>query len=194
MKMTTTTTTMTKGLSKHHSHHHQCRRRRRRHHHHHHHHHRQWRPTWIRHVTFICDGNACWAKAHHVPSYVGFKQGADCLGQLLEHFAITTTRRTGGKATTSTTKPEFEYVTVYYVSTRNWQRTSVKASGHWTPLLIKALLLLLLLQSKNNKNNHTNSILHGGSPRQRNYLCHIGNNTRNKKIFRFTTETTTTTT
>jgi undecaprenyl pyrophosphate synthase len=75
-------------------------------------------------VAFICVGNARWTKADHVPKYLGYKQGADRLVQLL--ILQLQGRSTGGKATTSTTTPEIEYVTVHGVSTKNWQDTSVE--------------------------------------------------------------------
>jgi undecaprenyl diphosphate synthase len=111
----------------------------------------------LRHVAFICDGNSRWAKAHHLPTYMGYKQGADRLVQLLEHLATNTTSSASTTTTTTTiTTLDIDYVTVYGFSTENWQRTSQEIQEIFAvmELTAQSLLQLLLLQKKQQQQQH----------------------------------------
>jgi undecaprenyl diphosphate synthase len=169
----------------------------------------------LRHVALICDGNSRWAKAHHLPTYVGYKQGADRLVQLLEHLTTTTTTTT----TTNTMTLGIDYVTVYAFSTENWQRTIPEIQEIFAVIEFTAqsLLQLLLLQRKKQQqhqqhqnhpwwsslSNNSNSSTQQGQRQERPIQVRIlgdlddprmPNTTRNvlRKLEQVTTTTTTT--
>ena len=60
------------------------------------------------HIAFVCDGNARWARQHHLPVAAGHAAGADRLVKLIESLSE---------------MDGVDYATFYAFSTENWKRS-----------------------------------------------------------------------
>lgn len=87
----------------------------------------------LKHVAIIMDGNRRWAKARHLPTLMGHKQGVDALKALVRYAG----------------EVKLEAMTVYAFSTENWQR-SAEEVGYLMKLFLEALAAELEALHANN--------------------------------------------